>query len=96
MDEQALFEAMMLDGADRALLESDLAKIAAMIERAAAAIDGTVSHPAKPDAAWQRIVPESDPAVQPEQADVVPARHEIASGGITVREGVLTVPRVVG
>jgi len=96
MDEQALFEAMMLDGADRALLESDLAKIAAMIERAAAAIDGADGHPAKPDAAWQRIVPESDPAAQPERTDVVTVRHEITSGGITVRDGVLTVPRVVG
>ncbi len=96
MDEKALYEAMMLNETDRTLLDGDLAKIAVMIERAAAAIDGTDGQPAKPDAAWQRIVPESDAAAQPEKADVVTAQHEIRQSGITVRDGVLTVPRVVG
>lgn len=99
MDNEALFESIMLDEADHALLDADLAKIAAMIERAAAAIDGAAARPATPDAAWQRIVPEADPAGQPEgaeQADVVNARHEIAPSGITVPAGVLNVPRVVG
>lgn len=96
MDEKALYEAIMLDEADRSLLDADLAKIAAMIGRAASAIDGAGGQPAKPDAAWQRIVPESDTAAQPEKADAVTARHEIRQSGITVREGVLTVPRVVG
>ena len=95
MDEKALFEAMMLDEADRSLLDADLSRIAAMIGRAAAAIGSTDGQP-KPDAAWQRIVPEADPAAQPEKTDVVTARHEIAQSGITGPEGVLTVPRVVG
>ncbi len=96
MDEKALLEAMMLDEADLAMLAPDLAKIAAMIERAAGATAALNTSPAAPDAAWLRIVPEADPAAQPENTDVVRARHEITSSGITVPEGKLTVPRVVG
>ena len=100
MDNEALFESVMLDEADHALLAADLSKIAAMIERAAHAIDGVGTVPATPDPAWQKTVPESDPASgsfgQPERADVVTARHEIAHGGVTVAADALTVPRVVG
>lgn len=96
MDEKALLEAMMLDEADLAMLAPDLAKIASMIERAAGATADLSAAPAKPDAAWLRIVPEADSAAQPENADVVRARHEITLSGITVPADKLTVPRVVG
>ena len=95
MEEKALLEAMMLDESDLAVLAPDLAKIASMIERAAGAIAGSDTVPAKPDVGWLRIVPENDPAVKTSDSAVA-ARHEIKDSGITVRDGVLTVPRVIG
>ena len=96
MDEKALLEAMMLDEADLTLLAPDLAKIASMIGRAAEAVAELQAVPAKPDAAWLRMVPENDPAEPAETADTVRVRHEITASGITVPAGKLTVPRVIG
>ncbi len=96
MEEKALLEAMMLDGADLSMLAPDLTKIAAMIGRAAEATADLSRTPALPDAAWLRIVPENDPAEQPEGMGLVRAQHEIAVSGMTVPAGKLTVPRVVG
>lgn len=96
MDEKALLEAMMLDASDLAMLAPDLAKIAAMIGRAAEATADSGKTPVQPDAGWLRIVPENDPSEQPQGTDAVRARHEIAVSGITVPAEKLTVPRVVG
>lgn len=93
MDNKALFESVMLDDADAALLAADLSKIAAMIEHAAHTIDGMDNTP-KPDAAWQRTVPASDPETDTGDADIVTARHEVKADGRTVSEPI-TVPRVV-
>lgn len=96
MDNKALFESVMLDDEDSALLTADLSKITAMIDRAAQAIDGIEAAGApKPDASWQITVPASDPAVFANGADVVAARHEIACDGLTVSGETMTVPRVV-
>lgn len=96
MDEKALLEAMMLDEADLALLAPDLAKIAAMVRRAAEATADLSTDPAKPDAAWLRMVPENDPAGPAESGDTVCVRHEIAVSGAAVPAERMTVPRVVG
>lgn len=93
MDEKALLEAMMLDEADLVLLAPDLAKIASMIERAAEAVAELQTVPAKPNAAWLRMVPETDPDGP---AEAVRIRHEITVSGISVPAERMTVPRVVG
>lgn len=93
MDEKALLEAMMLDEADLALLAPDLAKIASMIGRAAEAVAELQAVPAKPDAAWLRMVPETDPDGS---AEAVRIRHEIIVSGVSVPAERMTVPRVVG
>ena len=96
MDEKALLEAMMLDEADLALLAPDLAKIASMIGRVAEAVAELQAVPAKPDAAWLRMVPETDPAGSAEEPAAVRIRHEITVSGISVPAERMTVPRVVG
>ena len=96
MDEKALLEAMMLDEADLALLAPDLAKIASMIGRAAEAVAELQTAPAKPDAAWLRMVPETDPAVPADETAAVRIRHEITVSGVSVPAERMTVPRVVG
>lgn len=97
MDEKALLEAMMLDEADLAVLAPDLAEIAGMIGRAAAATAELTANaaPAETDAGL-RMVPESDPEMRAGDGSSVPLRHEIAVSGMTVPAGVLCVPRVVG
>lgn len=95
-DNKSLLESVMLDAADAAMLSADLSKIRGMIDRAARAIGGRDAVPAEPDDRWLRMVPESDPAAQPEDADTVTVRHEISDGGTSVVNGTLTVPRVVG
>lgn len=95
MDNKALLDSVMLDEADYAMLAADLSKIKAMIERAAQTIGKTDAIPVKPDAAWQKIVPVSDPAAEVGGADVVPVRHEITAGSLTLPTESLTVPRIV-
>lgn len=92
----SLFDSVMLDGADSLRFSDDLTAIAAMIDRAAQAIDAMENADApKPDAAWQKCVPSSDTAVQEDVADVVTLRHEVVSDERARPAEPLTVPRVV-
>lgn len=96
MDSKALFDSVMLDGADSLRFAEDLAAIAGMIDRAAQAIDAMENaETPKPDAAWQKCVPSADTAVQEDSADVVAIRHEIVSDDRARPAEPLTVPRVV-
>ena len=96
MDDKALFDSVMLDGADSLRFSEDLAAIAGMIGRAAQAIDAMENADApKPDAAWQKCVPSADTAVEKDSADVVTVRHEIVSDDRARPAEPLTVPRVV-
>ncbi|MGN1346239.1 MAG: hypothetical protein ACI4V1_05605 [Eubacteriales bacterium] len=96
MENQFLFESVMLDEADSARFSADLAKIVARIQRADAAMPSGAA--CRPDSMWQRCVPVSDPA--PEKGspdtDIVPVRHEIVADDSFRLAQPLTVPRVVG
>lgn len=92
----SLFDSVMLDGEDSLRFAEDLTAIAAMIDRAAQAIDTMENTDTpKPDTAWQKCVPSSDTAVREDGADVVTVRHEVVSDERARPAEPLTVPRVV-
>ncbi len=98
MDNKTLFDSVMLDDADIPMLSADLARISAMIERAARAVE-PLTAPAtgrapKPDEQWQAMFPSTDENPPGDGTDVVPVKHEIIPDGLTL-SGSVNVPRVV-
>ncbi len=96
MDNKTLFDSVMLDETDAALLTPDLVRIADMIARAATAVEPLVNAGCvpKPDETWQAIVPATDENLPHGDTDIVPARHEITEDGLSL-SGSVIVPRVV-
>ncbi len=96
MDNKTLFDSVMLDEADVPMLSADLARISAMIDRAARAVDPLIEagRAPKPDETWQAMTPSSDDPSPRDGADIVPVTHEIAGDGLTL-PGSVNVPRVV-
>lgn len=98
MDNTTLFDSVMLDDADIPMLSADLARISAMIERAARAVEPliapTTGRVPKPDEQWQAMSPSTDENPPCNGADVVPVKHEIAENGRPL-SGPINVPRVV-
>ncbi len=92
MDNDALFEAMLLDPAADADLLCDIATIVERVKRVATGEEVTTS----PDDTWQRAVPSADSAEQPCGADVVRLGHDIVLSGLTVAQERLSVPRIIG